>query len=68
MAKLKDASVLVAPNMEFTVHRPNKGQVKITGSALSIEIRDGSLCVLSGGIIHQIYAPGQWATVNVPPM
>jgi hypothetical protein len=51
----------------YTIYRINASPVKITGAALSIDIKDGSLLVSNNGSVVYVFNPNQWATVNFDP-
>jgi hypothetical protein len=68
MKKPQQPSIVEPTASQFTVYRPNKKTFSIRGTALTVDVRDGSLLILSGGEINRIFSPGQWITVNEEPV
>ena len=59
---------LAAPRGSFTIYRPNNSSVTISGNGVAVDVRDGSLLVLLGSAVQYVFGPGQWITVNQPPV
>lgn len=68
MKKPQQPSIVEPMASQFTVYRPSKKAFSIRGTALTVDVRDGSLLILSGEKIAYIFSPGQWITVNEEPV
>lgn len=59
------ATTPVAPMAgSFEVFYANGRSSRFTGSALTCEVRDGALVLMSGATLSYAIAPGQWVSVN----
>jgi len=64
----EDAEIVEGLGAAFTIHRPDGDTFKISGTSLSVDVRDGCLILLTGTTISHVFSPGQWVTVNVAPV
>jgi hypothetical protein len=51
-----------------TIYSNARKSVMITGTGLTVDIKDGVLLVLVNGNIAYAFAAGEWATVNQVPL